>query len=219
LRRIFFELFSGFRLAWLGGFSTDGREYVITLRGAEQTPLPWSHVLANPQFGTLVTASGCSFTWAANSRENRLTPFANDPVSESTGEALYIRDEDTGRTWGVTPGPLPRSADDPPWQVRFAAGVARFEHAEPGLRQSTAIFVHPEAPVKFVWISLTNASERLQRLSVFAYAQWALGPPRTGEHLQVLTELDPDTQTVLARNNYASEFAGRVAFQLPAMYP
>jgi cyclic beta-1,2-glucan synthetase len=63
----------------LGGFSADGREYVVVLEGARETPLPWANVIANPAFGTIVTASGSAFTWAENSRENRLTPFANDP--------------------------------------------------------------------------------------------------------------------------------------------
>ena len=94
----------------IGGFTEDGREYVVVLEGDRETPLPWSNVLANPEFGTMVSASGSAFTWAENSREHRLTPFANDPVSDPTGEAIYIRDEETGAVWGATPGPLPRRA-------------------------------------------------------------------------------------------------------------
>src|SRR5512138_3497483 len=92
----------------LGGFTSDGREYVIVLEGDRETPLPWSNVLANPAFGTIVTSSGSAFTWAGNSRENRLTPFANDPLLDPTGEAIYLRDDDSGAVWGATPGPLPR---------------------------------------------------------------------------------------------------------------
>ena len=196
----------------IGGFTEDGREYVIVLRGAEQPPLPWSLVLANPGFGSLVTASGCSFTWAGNSRENRLTPFANDPVTEATSEAIYIRDDDTARAWGATPGPLPRAATDPAYVVRFGAGVARYEHARYGLRQSVTCFVHAEEPVKFVSLTLTNLTDRVRRISCFAYAQWALGPPRAGEHLHVVTEFDPKTHTVLARNPFNGDFAAHVAF-------
>ena len=93
-------------------------------RGRRETPLPWVNVLANPGFGTIVTASGAAFTWSENSRENRLTPFANDPVSRSRPrEALYLRDEETGECWGATPGRLPRRRDSPRWIVRHAAGV------------------------------------------------------------------------------------------------
>ena len=106
----------------IGGFTPDGREYVVVLEGDRETPLPWSNVLANPEFGTMVSASGSAFTWAENSRENRLTPFANDPLSDPTGEAIYLRDEETGAVWGATPGPLPRRADGGRWVVRHAAG-------------------------------------------------------------------------------------------------
>ena len=71
----------------------------------EETPLPWANVIANPQFGTVVTASGSAYTWSENSRENRLTPFANDPVSDPTAEALFVRDDETGEAWSPTPGP------------------------------------------------------------------------------------------------------------------
>ena len=98
----------------LGGFTPDGREYVVVLDGDRETPLPWSNVMANPEFGTMVSASGSAFTWAENSRENRLTPFANDPIADPTGEAIFLRDEDSGAVWGATPGPLPRRPDERP---------------------------------------------------------------------------------------------------------
>ena len=101
--------------AWRTGSAasptTDGA-YAIVLDGAEETPMPWVNVIANPHFGTIVTASGAAHTWSGNSRENRLTPFANDPISDPTGEALFVRDEDTGESWSPTPGPIaaPRRA-------------------------------------------------------------------------------------------------------------
>ena len=110
----------------IGGFTPDGREYVIVLDGDRETPLPWSNVLANPEFGTMVSASGAAFTWAGNSRENRLTPFANDPISDPTGEAIFLRDEDDGAVWGATPGPLPRRPTSGRWVVRHGAGVTRY---------------------------------------------------------------------------------------------
>ena len=90
----------------LGGFAPDGREYVIVLDGERETPLPWSNVIANPGVGTIVSSSGSAFTWAGNSRENRLTPFANDPLTDPTAEAVYLRDDDSGAVWGATPAPL-----------------------------------------------------------------------------------------------------------------
>jgi cyclic beta-1,2-glucan synthetase len=196
----------------LGGFAPDGREYVIVLEGERETPLPWSNVLANPGFGTIVSNSGAAFTWAGNSRENRLTPFANDPLTDPTGEAIYLRDEDTGEVWGATPGPLPRRADGGRWVTRHAAGVTRFEHAVGGLVQDLAVSVAPDDPVKCSLLTLTNESRRRRRISVFGYVEWVMGPPRAGERRFVVTERDDATGAVLARNTYNTEFASAVSF-------
>ena len=125
----------------------DGREYVIALDGDRETPLPWSNVLANPEFGTIPSSSGAAFTWAGNSRENRLTTFANDPMGDPTGEAIYLRDEESGVVWGATPGPLPRRPEGGRWLIRHAAGVTRYEHAVDGIAQQLAIAVSPRDEV------------------------------------------------------------------------
>jgi cellobiose phosphorylase len=196
----------------VGGFTPDGREYVMVLDGDRETPLPWSNVMANAEFGTIATASGSAFTWALNSRENRLTPFANDPVSDPTSEAIYLRDEDSGTSWGATPGPLPRRSDGGRWVVRHTAGVTRYRHAVSGLEHELAVFVPPDDPVKLAQLTLTNTSNAARRLSVFGYVEWCLGPPRAAERRFVVTEWDEPTGAILASNAYNVDFKDRVAF-------
>jgi cyclic beta-1,2-glucan synthetase len=195
-----------------GGFTPDGREYVVVLEGERETPLPWSNVLANPAFGTIVSSSGSAFSWAGNSRENRLTPFANDPLADPTAEAVYLRDEDSGTVWGATPGPLPRRGDGGRWLIRHGAGVTRYEHATDGLRQDFTVFVSPEDPVKLGVLTLTNTGYDRRHLSVFGYVEWCLGPPRAGVRRFVVTEWDASNEAVLARNTYNEEFSSAVAF-------
>ncbi len=196
-----------------GGFTTDGREYVVVLDGDRETPLPWSNVIANATFGTMVSASGSAFTWAGNSRENRLTPFANDPIADPTGEAIFLRDSESGEVWGATPGPLPRRPDGGRWLVRHSAGVTRYQHAVEGLTQQLEIFVDPQDSVKVALLTVTNtSSSRPRRLSVFGYVEWCLGPPRNDERRFVVTDIDRATGAIIARNSFNTEFPGQTAF-------
>jgi cyclic beta-1,2-glucan synthetase len=195
-----------------GGFADGGRDYVIVLEADEETPLPWANVIANPRLGTLVTASGAAYTWSENSRENRLTPHANDPVTDLTSEAIYVRDDDSGQAWSPTPGPMRRAHDSGRCVIRHGAGLTRFARVVQGIGHELDVFVDAQDPVKFSLLSLKNGTQRPRRLSVFAYNEWVLGPPRPGQHLHVATEQDAATGAIFARTTYNRDFAGRVAF-------
>jgi cyclic beta-1,2-glucan synthetase len=194
-----------------GGVPRDGRGYGIALERDNETPMPWANVIANPNFGTIVTTSGAAQTWSGNSRENRLTPFANDPISDPTSEAIYLRDDDTGEAWSPTPGPMPRTDASGLCVVTHTSGCSRFERATHGVSHTLDVFVHASEPVKFSRLALTNTSNRSRRISVFCYAEWMLGPPREGDHLHVITEVD-EAGAIFARNPFNRDFPDRVAF-------
>jgi cyclic beta-1,2-glucan synthetase len=193
----------------LGGFTLDGREYVITLRPGETTPAPWTNVLANPQFGAVITESGGGYTWGENAHELRLTPWYNDPVTDARGEAFYIRDEETGRYWSPTPLPA-RGATA--YTCRHGFGYTVFEHAEDGVISELAEYVPLDASVKLMMLTLRNESGRARRLSATGYVEWVLSEQRPKSLLHVVTEIDPKSGAVFARNPYNGDFPGRVAF-------
>jgi len=193
----------------LGGFTKDGHEYVITLQPGSMTPAPWVNVLANPWFGTVVSESGAAYTWVENSHEFRLTPWSDDPVQDPTGEALYIRDEQTGQFWSPTPLPA-RGAT--PYVIRHGFGYTVFEHTENGIASELWVYVAMDAPVKFSVLKLRNVSGRPRRLSVTGYWEWVLGDLRPKTLLHVQTAVDPRTGALLVRNYYNTDFPDRIVF-------
>ncbi|NOT06222.1 MAG: hypothetical protein HOP27_16645 [Anaerolineales bacterium] len=193
----------------LGGFSRDGKEYVIHLKPGQRTPHPWVNVIANPQFGFLVSESGLGSTWAGNSGENRLTPWRNDPLTDMPGEALYIRDEETGLVW--SPTPMPAGADTT-HVIRHGAGYSIFESQSHGLNQNLRLFAAPDAPVKLAQLRLQNLWDRPRRVTVTYYAEWVLGTTRDTNQAHIMPEFDPEKNALLASNHFNSEFGERVAF-------
>jgi cellobiose phosphorylase len=193
----------------LGGFTRDGHEYVITLAPGQVTPAPWVNVLANPDFGTVVSESGSAYTWSENAHEFRLTPWSDDPVGDPSGEAIYLRDEHTGQFWSPTPQPA-RGAT--PYVIRHGFGYSVFEHTEQGLVSELWVYVAKDAPVKLTVLKVRNDSGRPRRVSVTGYWEWVLGERRPQTLLHVQTEVDPSTGALLANNPYNSEFPDRTAF-------
>ncbi len=193
----------------LGGFSPDGDEYCIYLAPGQVTPAPWVNVIANPDFGFLASESGLGVTWAENSGENRLSPWGNDPISNKPGEALYLRDEETGIIWSPTPQPAPAPA---PYLVRHGAGYTIFEHHSHGLRQRLNVFSPPDAPLKILQLHLENTWDQARRITATYYVEWVLGVSRESSQQFLIPEFNSDPQALLVRNPYNTEFSERVAF-------
>jgi cellobiose phosphorylase len=177
---------------------------------------PWANVMANPNFGTLVSESGGSYSWSENSHEFRLTPWNNDSITDLSGEAFYIRDHDSGRFWSPTPLP---ARGQTPYVIRHGFGYTVFEHAEEGVASELWVYVAVDAPVKFAQLKLRNLSTRQRQLSVTGYWEWVLGELREKNAMHVATEFDSQNASLLARNHYNTDFEGRVAFVTSSELP
>jgi cyclic beta-1,2-glucan synthetase len=199
------EFFNG-----LGGFVDDGREYVTMLGPGQATPAPWLNVIANPSFGFQVSESGSGYTWSGNSRENQLTGWSNDPVTDPVGEAIYVRDDETGELWGPTMQPI--RCEESTYVARHGAGYSRFEHLHGGIGLELVQFVPLDEALKVSVLTIENRSGRPRRLSVTAYAEWVRGTSRGSSAPGIVTALEPETGALLARNPWNTEIVGRVAF-------
>ncbi len=192
-----------------GGFDPSTGEYVIVLEKGQTTPAPWINVMASPRFGCMVSEAGIACTWAENSHENRITTWNNDPVSDGSGEVIYIRDEDTGEFWSPTPLPVRGHGQH---VIRHATGSSRFEHTAYGIRSALELFVPAEDPVRIARLTLENTTSRERRLSVTQFVEWALGSSRSKAQHLVVTWFDAERETVTAHNHYNPDFPGRATF-------
>ncbi|WP_051749181.1 GH36-type glycosyl hydrolase domain-containing protein [Nevskia soli] len=200
------------RSALRSEFTGDGSEYVIHTpwsNGAlDLPPMPWVNVMANKRFGCLVSETGAGCTWSRNSQANRITPWSNDPVLDSHGEAVYLRDEDNGIFWSPMPGPAPAPVAH---EARHGFGYSRFHSVGYGLDQEATVFVAQHDPVKILSLRITNHSANERHLSLYAYQRLVLGgqpeypsPVQSWRHGKALC----------ARNGSAGDFVGGVAFSI-----
>jgi len=197
----------------LGGFTADGSEYVLKLTARSNNyrlpPQPWINVMANEQFGTLVSESGGGFTWSTNSQSNRITPWQNDPVTDRPGEIIYVRDEKSGQTWSATPSPCGAPA---PFRVRHGQGYTVFEHERDQLHQELTVFVPPNDPVKIFRLKIRYDGDKPRRLTVTFYAEWVLGRSREQTAPYVVSEVDPTSGTLFARCAFRPDVREHISF-------
>ena len=198
------EYFNG-----LGGFDSATNEYVILLEEGQWTPAPWVNVIANPDFGVLVSADGCGSTWSQNAQQNQITPWCNDPVSNTPADIVYLRDEKSGDLWSATPLPIrERSA----YVTRHGYGYSCSQHISHEISLELLQFVPLRDPIKISQLKLTNLSDEPRQLSITHYVDWVLGNQNNHAAPFIVTEIDAASGALLARNPWGSDFSGRVAF-------
>ncbi|QCX34529.1 glycosyl transferase family 36 [Caloramator sp. E03] len=192
-----------------GGFDEDKKEYVIKLKKDLSTPAPWINVISNKNFGFIISESGGGYTWAENSRENKITPWSNDPVCDTLGEIIYIRDDETGEFWTITPSPI---REKEPYYVYHGFGYSRFNHYSHGIDGLLTLFVPLNDNIKICYLNLKNKSNSNRKLSIFHYLRPVMG---VSEHISeqfISTKFNKDFNALLFTNSYNTDHPNRVCF-------
>ncbi|HET9888514.1 MAG TPA: glycosyl transferase, partial [bacterium] len=197
-----------------GGFARSGKEYIVRIPhratgGLSLPPRPWINVFANEHFGCLLSETGAGMTWSQNSREYRLTPWANDPLCDPHSEAIYLRDEETREFWSPLPGPAPGVGD---YEARHGFGKSVFLHDGSDFDEHTEVFVARNDSVKITTIRIRNRGDRVHTLSLFAYSHLVLGTDARAAIPSISSEAGPYEGTLFAKTARGGDIAGRVAF-------
>lgn len=193
-----------------GGFDDAGRAYRIELEGDCHTPAPWVNVIANPAFGFIVSAEGGGYAWSQNSQQNPLTPWPNDPVSDTPQDVIYLRDRDSGALWSATA--LPIRVVDAHYAITHGKGWSRFRNDAHGIALELTQCVPLADTIKLSRLRLRNDSTRARRLAVTGYVAWALGANGSTPAPFVVTAHDAATGALFAHNRWRADFNERVAF-------
>ncbi len=184
-----------------GGFSQDGKEYCIRFNKEEKLPTVWSHILANPTFGTLVTESMGGYTWHKNSRLNRLTAWSNNPVTDVPSEILYFQDKETKKIWSMGFSPCP---DENDYTVTYGFGYAKYRHVSKGITQKLDIFVPREDPIKVQILELNNHELKRKKLKIVYYLKPVLEEDELKSNGYLNLEYHENSNLVCV-NNIAAE--------------
>lgn len=182
---------------------------MIRLPAGKTTPSPWCNILTNPDFGCIVSEQGFASTWALNSGENRLTGWSNDAVSDPASEVIYVRDEQTGAFWSLTPGPKPAETT---YEIRHAVGSSTWRHKSNGLYQSMKVSVHPTEALKNIEIKIRNLWPITRRLTLTYQAGWIMGDIRPSNQRYIDSFFDVETQSLIVQNYWNTEYKDQAAF-------
>ncbi len=184
-----------------GGFSEDGKEYLIRVNKENRLPSVWCNILANEKFGTVVTENMGGYSWFRNSRLNRVTAWNNNPSLDVPSEIIYVKEEN-GRAWSLGLNPMP---DNRNYNVIYGFGYVKYIHKSLGIEQELEVFVPKEDSCKVSILSLKNTTPNRKKLKLYYYIKPVFGEDeiKTNGYLNVI--FDKNNNIVYAKNLYKRE--------------
>ena len=185
-----------------GGFSEDGKEYLIKVNKKNRLPTVWSHIMANKTFGTIVTENMGGYTWYKNSRLNRVSSWENNPSYDIPSEIIYLKDDETKKAWSLGLNPMP---DEKNYNIIYGFGYCKYIHRSDGIEQELEIFVPKEETCKINILTLKNTTPNRKKLKLYYYIKPVIGEDEIKSNQYITVNLDKNSNIVWAKNLYQTE--------------
>ncbi len=173
--------------------------------GGNLPPVAWSHVLASPSYGALVTECSSGYMWRRNARENKMIPWTNDPLATRGGEHIGLRLD--GVEFSVF-----ADSDGLPCTVTYGFGYARWEKRAGKARVTTTAFVPIDRMARVLVVEIEGANDALLTYR----AQVAMGVNANNSRYILLSQDTGDL--IRAENPYSVDFSPQT-FAVAASVP
>lgn len=174
------------------GFSDE--KFVIDEKGH-----PWCNIIASREFGTLVSQNSLGFSYALNSRENKLTPWYNDILRDNNGEMLLVRGN--GCYYDIVAGA----------RTVFSPNKADYYGLVGKTEFHTAVRVYEKGMGKELSVSVKNPSAHEKRCALTYYIEPILGADRESGNFGAAFAYTRDENAVYVRNTANEDFRGEMA--------
>ena len=152
----------------LGGFLDDGSYFMDISSG--DTPAPWSNIIANESFGTIITESGGGYTFADNSREKKISRWCNDDVLDTPSEFVVLGE--SGTLWSITKKPIKTNSS---YHVIHSFGYSEFSNDYNGIVSSQRVYISKDNGIKFYDITLKNTVAQERKIDIMFAIKPVLG--------------------------------------------
>ncbi len=190
-----------------GAFSPDGKEYLIKVNKDNKLPIVWSHILANENFGTVITENMGGYTWYKNSRLNRISNWSNRAFLDDPSEIIYLEDYKTGKKWSLGLNPM---SDENDYSIIYGFGYSKFIHNSLGINQELEVFVPCLDTAKLSILRLTNNNPERRKLKLVYYIKPVLGEDEIKSDGCIKINYDDNSNMVIGENLYEATFKNKV---------
>ncbi len=185
-----------------GGFSEDGKEYLVKVNKGNRLPTVWSHIMANEKFGTLVTENMGGYTWYQNCRLNRVSSWQNNPCYDIPSEIIYLKDQETQKAWSLGLNPMP---DDRNYNIIYGFGYCKYIHKSNGMEQELEVFVPKEDSCKIGILNVKNTTPNRKKLKLYYYIKPVIGEDEIKTNGYIHLDFDRNSNVIQARNLYRED--------------